>query len=909
MPVILWLGLALVAGEPKPANFDAPTYPSPSDYLRILERFPRYAERGWHDLPGQPGLGWFGDGHSGEQGQRTLANFILVYAWLATNDQYDPAVSGVARETLRDHCLAAIRWRLRTHVTGDLKCTDGKPWGNHWQSAWWVSRMLGGTDLVAGLLTKDDHAAIARVVQHEASRHIGLKPRFNEYGDTKSEENAWDSEVLAWALNLYPDHPRAAEWKAAFNQLCLNTLSVEADLKNETKIDGKPIKEWVGGPCIHPDFTIENHGPFHICYQVCPQHSFAWDYYAFRRHGRPVPPVVYHHLRETWNKLKQFHLWQGRFAYVGGKDWPRYAYGLYFILPALVHMQQAFGDADARLFERLRVATFEREQLIWNDGSFFSGRFTKGIMTGWPSEWETDCAANLAIADLLHRLGPTPHPTSIEAFAAKQVGTVASSYCEMIHRRDPFRFASWCWRSHAGPVTGTICSDRGEHMLEWDHSLSGAVSFADRTRPGASVVGHVEEELPGGYTTTGVVAHGKAAQGASPWRLEVVDDNVPCRERVVPDHPLFSRPNRIESLAGLTDLDSITTAGPGWTVLARNARGGPSILEFTHGKGRFLLSMTNLDQLCVEDHALGRQLMANVLAYLGAKGRPCAYLAGETWLRQALEKVGQSVTALNRRQLAAPDALAKYAVLFVDRSAEAAIPLYPAILRFVERGGIVFHCVLQDKGWTPDAINTAPATALQQTLSWAVLPDGRTAVHTSRWQAQNDATLRTLDLLDWRIANDVFNDRRRTVASADPQQPKLLLEGLGLAAPRTTVLRSRWLTIDDDLAVVVATPGASFSVDDTPVRRPASLCVANIRLLPDQAPGKVAAGQMVAQSVCVFRTRCNTTETAALARALSPATLSADRLSLQVPGVDGKTYTVTVDLRGEEGPRTSVTAG
>ena len=498
-PALLLSLLLTLAGGPPAGPWDSPSYPTADDYTRIIGRFPRYAERGWHAAyQGDAGLGYFGDGRSDENGQRTLANFTLSYAWLATNPGYNPTESGVSQATLKAHALAAIRYRLRTHVVGDLKCADGKPWGDHWQSAWWVSRMVPAVLRLKADLTPAELALFDKVVQHEANRHIGLKPRFGEYGDTKAEENAWDAEVVAWALNLYPKHEKAAGWRAALDTLCFNTLSVAADMNNTTVVDGKPINKWTGGPSIHPDFTIENHGPFHICYQICPQHSLAWAWYAFASNKRAAPQAVYHNLPQTWSRLKQFALWNGRFAYVGGKDWPRYAYGMYFILPALVHMQTVYRDADARLIERQRVGTFEREQLIWNDGSFFSGRFTKGIMERWPSEWETDCAANLTIAALMHELAPAPHPTSREVLAAKNVGTFTSPYCEIAMRRDPQRLVGWCWRSIGGPVTGMVCSDTGEDMLEWNHSLAGAVAFGDRTKAGTLVAHHNETLYDGG---------------------------------------------------------------------------------------------------------------------------------------------------------------------------------------------------------------------------------------------------------------------------------------------------------------------------------------------------------------------------------------------------------------------------
>ncbi|MBI5834200.1 MAG: hypothetical protein HZB16_18045 [Armatimonadetes bacterium] len=859
-PALLLSMLLTLAGGPPAGPWDSPAYPAADDYTRIVGRFPRYAERGWHgNYGGDTKVGYFGDGRSDENGQRTLANFTLTYAWLATNAKYDPALSGVSLATVKDHALAAIRYRLRTHVVGDLKCTDDKPWGNHWQSAWWVSRMVPAVLRLKADLTPAELALFDKVVQHEASRHIGLKPRYQEYGDTKAEENAWDAEVVAWALNLYPRHEKAPGWRAALDTLCFNTFSVTADLSNTTLVDGKPINQWIGGPSIHPDYTIENHGPFHICYQICPQHSMGWVWYAYASHQRAAPAAVYHNLPQVWSRLKQFALWNGRFAYVGGKDWPRYAYGMYFILPALVHMQTVYGDADARLIERLRVGTFEREQLVWNDGSFFSGRFTKGIMERWPSEWETDCAANLTIAAMMHELKDPPHPTSREVLAAKNVGTFVSPYCELAMRRDPQRLVGWCWRSIGGPVTGMVCSDTGEDMLEWNHSLAGNVAFGDRTKPGTTVAHHHETTFEGGFASVGEVRHGAADRPPSPLRLELQDDNIPLGSMADPKHPLFTTPNQITSLTGLTDLDSVAKAGPGWTVLARNTRGGPSLFEAKLGTGKFVVSMTNLDEKAAAGDPLAKALFANLLAYARAPGRRCGYVAGEAHLKNALDAAKVKTVAISTtgsaRGAKLADQLAAIDVLFIDRTATAAAPHYGTILDWVAKGGIVVNSVLQDDKWNPETINTAPTNALRQRIACVALPDGRTTLLISEWSALADVQVKSLDLLDWRLGNDIFNDRRRTITTTDATTPSLELRGLDLPAERTLAVPGRGFKVDGDLMLASLGDG-DWEVLDTPQRLATSLCTAVVRLKP-AGVGAARAGQVVARGVVALRTRAD----------------------------------------------------
>jgi hypothetical protein len=84
----------------KTPNSGASTFPTQSDYMIALERFPLYMERGWHPgtTPGVPG--YFGDPSEGELGMRSMGNYIFAASLLATDPAYDPIPSGVSQAQL-----------------------------------------------------------------------------------------------------------------------------------------------------------------------------------------------------------------------------------------------------------------------------------------------------------------------------------------------------------------------------------------------------------------------------------------------------------------------------------------------------------------------------------------------------------------------------------------------------------------------------------------------------------------------------------------------------------------------------------------------------------------------------------------------------------------------------------------
>ena len=69
-------------------------FPNQADYIAFLERFPTYAESEWHSgHQGDSRLGYFSNGVHDHNQMRVLANFIFVYALLATETGADQTAS------------------------------------------------------------------------------------------------------------------------------------------------------------------------------------------------------------------------------------------------------------------------------------------------------------------------------------------------------------------------------------------------------------------------------------------------------------------------------------------------------------------------------------------------------------------------------------------------------------------------------------------------------------------------------------------------------------------------------------------------------------------------------------------------------------------------------------------------
>ncbi|NLN76400.1 MAG: hypothetical protein GX139_08820 [Armatimonadetes bacterium] len=493
----------------KQPDYSARTYPGEADFMRILERFPMYSERGWHaNYLNDPDLGYFGDFSHSEMGLRAMGNYIFVTSLLATSPEYDQRPSGISRDTLMKRARACLAYMTRGHATGDLYCGNGYQWGNDWQSAWWTARMAAGARLLWVHLTSDEKAGVERVVVHEANRHLNRTPPSGVANDTKSEENAWDSEVLAWAIGMFPNHKNAPAWRVKLSEFCMNTLSVARDKEDDSIVDGKPVKDWMVTVNIHDDYTIENHGAYHFCYMSCPLHSLAWGFEGLAGAGITPPEAMFHHYQDVFRWIKRSYVGNSRFAYLSGKDWPRYTYGLNFVLPGLALAQLRFNDADARRMEIDRISTLEREQLINSDGSFYGGRFTRNILSDRMAEYETDTYANIALCYMLHKHASVLNAPNDAQLWQHLTGSWTSPGSELTFARSWNAFASFSWRHLSGKYPLGLFIPAGcADMVEWmSDQFVGRIRATDIDHQ-KTTTSHKETLTKNGFSTTGEIIY------------------------------------------------------------------------------------------------------------------------------------------------------------------------------------------------------------------------------------------------------------------------------------------------------------------------------------------------------------------------------------------------------------------
>ena len=217
---------------------------------------------------------------------------------------YDEHVTGVPTSQAQEMAVKLIRSLAYRHKA----CIGEKEgWGNLWQSAWWASQTAFAAWLLWDELDDDTRTRIYNMSVYEADRFLDYDiPYYRDKsgkviykGDSKSEENAWNSDMLVLATVMFPQHPHATTWHRRALELQLSAYASPSDINNPETINGICLKDFLQGSNMEENGTIVNHGIIHIDYMV-----------AFMQNAINVLPYAL-----TGEKAKKASLFNGNRIY------------------------------------------------------------------------------------------------------------------------------------------------------------------------------------------------------------------------------------------------------------------------------------------------------------------------------------------------------------------------------------------------------------------------------------------------------------------------------------------------------------------------------------------------------------------------------------------------------------------
>lgn len=452
-----------------------PETPLSRECYRRLLRYVRYSQPQMRPWPFAAGCRFHKrDGHR-EWEVRQNATVALAYALLSAYGNYDAAEAGTPRRQVEAEARALVRYLALTHKANFLPTGDGRPWGNQWQSAFWAGIAGQAAWLIWEQLDDETKVLVARMVVHEANRFHTRPPDSGEWRDTKAEENAWNSEVIALAACMFPQHPRAELWAERAIVYMMNAFSEARDHEDTTLVDGRPVKEWVTTVCVHPDHTLENHGRVHPDYLA----TFTLNLrnaLLYGLAGREVPQAAFHHAADAFRVLKHLTATNGGFFYVNGQDWwpHRNEVGLM----AAGFMSALTGDREAAFLERAALAQLAKMHARFDNGRLWDPREFNYANA------EEEMMARYAELYLLHRLfGGGPEPVTEVEFRRAQSGVRTFDIGGFVTHRTATKFVSFAWVN--GAMGLVYPDDDTWFTAPWERGLVGRIECAGvkDTRP------------------------------------------------------------------------------------------------------------------------------------------------------------------------------------------------------------------------------------------------------------------------------------------------------------------------------------------------------------------------------------------------------------------------------------------
>ena len=241
--------------------------------------------------------------------------------------------------------------------TAAVHKANGGKWGNHWQSSLWAGLLGRAGWMLWNDLDAETQEMVCKVVEYEANRYIrkGYKvPYWNgKGGDSKAEENAWNSMVIQQAVVMMPEHPNVARWKTVCSELMISSFARKSDQsRNVPKLDGKSPGEWLRGFNLREDGMVINHNRIHNDYMCTPTLTMQ-SFLLCSLARMPVPEtadfnfdVIYKAFITRKFKSPPYKK-PGGTMYIEGKpeqyypqgtDWSRYRFVTFYLMDTYAHV-------------------------------------------------------------------------------------------------------------------------------------------------------------------------------------------------------------------------------------------------------------------------------------------------------------------------------------------------------------------------------------------------------------------------------------------------------------------------------------------------------------------------------------------------------------------------------------------
>ncbi len=263
-------------------------------------------------------------------------------------------------------------------------------------------------------------------------------------GNTRAEDCAWNSPLLAFATNFYSDHPHAKRWDELSKKWALNAISTPGDHQSNQLVDGQPLSHWVVSENVFPDLTIVNHNMWSVGYQCTSQH-FGEGALAYRMNGNAIPQAFSFRAQKMWQTVTRWlFLWDGDILFPHGQDW---SWKTYSTIEYLCWQYCCQENPDAGAYESRALQMIYRRQLKIGTGELgaaYSSRLNFGNQTVKPKRW--------AFCYLMHKHFSPPPATSMKTADEHSHGVQVFRHTRTAIHRNADKCVSVSWHPDRQPI-------------------------------------------------------------------------------------------------------------------------------------------------------------------------------------------------------------------------------------------------------------------------------------------------------------------------------------------------------------------------------------------------------------------------------------------------------------------------
>lgn len=444
--------------------------------LRSAVSFLRFLPQMIETCADDPSLAYYGTGESGHWAVQCSQQVMAALAILSEvpADQLAAAGCTMRPDELRTLALRLFRYSLRTHVTGDLNCTDGRQWGNTWISVLGLERSSGGVQVLEKHMTDDDRRRLKALMVHESDF------RLEKYeivagitANNKPESNIWNASVMLRTAAMYPDLPQAGAYVAKAKKMLLNALTVPSDAGSD----------WYVGPNFTESWALDHHGYLNVGYMYECFSNLAFLHFWYKARGERPPEESLHHVADLWRACRTLTFPDGRLCRVGGDTRARRAYCQVFAVQAWIYLADVLGDGTAAAFEQAYLPRLFREQEANGDGSYFGKRLAdvRAHSRYYYCRLEADAFFTLAYALLWHGGHSSAKPTPLTI--AEKGETWGERYHGAMFVRTPASYRSAVFRAQGGIAQrgrgpNVLCVPTADSSLaDWSGNLLGRIGL------------------------------------------------------------------------------------------------------------------------------------------------------------------------------------------------------------------------------------------------------------------------------------------------------------------------------------------------------------------------------------------------------------------------------------------------